>query len=247
MGRAPGTLPPTPRRLARARATGHHPDLRVARQVLPLVAGVSAAAAPASALIFQLHTFLEHPELSLIRNLLLTTLNAIVAPLAAAAATAILVGLIQSGGRIRLQGPPRRPLRLLPSVQLRFEARTALRWGVLLVMSLALWAQLRPALPRLLARWGEDAVVTLASLELARRLSGVAVGLGLAWAAIDSLLAAIAWRRGLRMTHAEQERDQREQSASPELRRAQQSAAQQTAAQQTAAQQGGAQQRAPRP
>jgi type III secretion protein U len=143
-------------------------------------------------------------------------------PLAAAAAAALAVGLLQTRGLVALGAVKPDLGRLSPAAGLgrAFGGQAALQVGKGLLkislLGLLAWLTVRPALGGLASLSGASAARALSALgalaeRLAARVAVVALALGLG----DYLLALRRHRRALRMTREEVRRENREAEGDP--------------------------------
>jgi flagellar biosynthesis protein FlhB len=145
---------------------------------------------------------------------------------AAGAAAAVAVGLLQSGGLLVPGRVAPRLERLDPAAGLSGLVSAARLVGVLRALLAALlvsWLvirSLRAAAPGLAHGVGELAAVSALAGDVALELGGYAALLGLSLGALDLWVVRRAWLRRFRMSKDEVRREYRESEGDPELKAA---------------------------
>jgi flagellar biosynthesis protein FlhB len=228
------TEEPTPKRLDEARRRGQVPFSRDLASAVAMTAAIAALVAGGPAMVAELLAGFRAaltaapaggaPGPALVSGLRMFA-RALLAPLAAAFAAALAVGLLQTRGLVALGALKPDLGRLSPAKGLKraFGGEAALQvvkglLKVTLVAAIA-WATVRPALAGVTGLTGAGPARLLAALgTLAGRLAGrvalVALGLGVA----DYLIVLRKHNRGLRMTRDEVKREAKESEGDPSHR-----------------------------
>jgi flagellar biosynthesis protein FlhB len=224
------TEEPSPRRLLQARAAG---EVAFSRDLVGAVAALAfclAAAAGGRAwvggLLAYLHTALAgangpcHASAAL-ATAVHTACTALAIPLGVLVAASVLVGLAQTRGNVAWAQARPRGSRLLGFRQrLRQGPAVAFKgWIALLVLLTVAILTVRPWVPAMVGLAGADGRRILGTIG---RLA-FSLGIRLALALVILGLADYLWqhwrhRRGLRMTHDELRREQRETEGDPLLK-----------------------------
>ncbi len=222
------TLPPTPRRLARARRDGDHP---ISLAVTRLGGAICAAALlplSAASLVRETRELLAGALLPgatpATAGLELRLVWSVLPLLGAAAAFSVALGLWQTGGTLSAAPLGWSWERLDPFSALGRHAALPRVWAAAaLVLSAGLFAALAVGLiggigAELAASIGDLERTALLAAEVCQRLLWWSVAVGLTVAVLDALVQRRAWLDRQRMTREELVRELREAEGDPALR-----------------------------
>lgn len=224
------TYDPTSRRLAEARRRGDVAQSRDLRAALALAATAAVLIVSAPSIAGLLRSYLataltQAARGGSLREAAVLALDGgvriLVAPLAVAFATPILVGLVQTGGL--WIGAPRAELGRLVPGRARAGTLSGLARGAVAVMILlaVAVATLGPLLPRLVSLAGVAPSRALAVFgAVAQRLGLRLILASLAVGVVDELWVRVRHRQRLRMTRSEIERERKELEGDPLHRQA---------------------------
>jgi flagellar biosynthesis protein FlhB len=222
------TLPPTPRRLARARREGDHPISTVLTRLSGAICAAALLPFVAGSLVREtrelLGAALRADATASLAELPSRVIWRVLPFLGAIAALVLALGASQTGATLSSAPLAWKWQRLDPFGAFGRRDGLSRFWaGAAVALSLGLFATLATLLAmdvgaELAASVGDLDRTVLLAAEVGQRLLWWAVLIGLGLAVVDALVQRRAWLQRQRMTREERDREQRETEGDPALR-----------------------------